>query len=101
MSPLRFRSPLMIVVIILAFDCAWVRSVLAGHFSVFGFKTWGHELGAIAMVNALAFVHYRIIAHHEGDRRFLIGFEVGGLVGVIAYIVLARVSPQAMYNWVE
>src|SRR4051812_32439987 len=91
-----------ILVALLAFDFAWMRLLdPARRPSVFLFPDMGFDLGVIPMANVLAFGLYRILCHRPRPHHFLVGFEIFGLVAVLAYMIWCWTSRGAVVILME
>jgi hypothetical protein len=99
MNPLGFRfsiATLAVVVALVAIDIVWIRRIFSTHRSVFRFTAEGYDSGLFLMVNVLPFGIYPMIRRRGAERRFLIGFEVGGLAAVVGYAGFARIAPETL-----
>src|SRR5262245_51651350 len=83
----------------LSVDCTWLRYILLGR-SFFGFQAYGFDFGVLPMANILAWGLYRILRLRGQVPRSLLGFEVGGLIATLTYMVCSWVSPNAMRTFV-
>lgn len=92
----------MLLVVAIAMDCAWLRFILTGRGSlILGSRSGGAiDLGILATLNVLGFGLYRLA--RERRRPFLVGFVLGGLASVLGFLTLCWLSPRSfVYQSVE
>jgi hypothetical protein len=83
---------LVLIVTIVAVDCALVRLVLSD-----GFEWLRAEyavLSTLPMVNILAIASYPLLSRGVLGRRFLLGFVVAGLLAVITLVAAFLAAPE-------
>jgi len=97
MKPFRYTiASLWVAAAVVALDIVWLRYMLTAHRSVFGFFAEGADLGIFLMANVLPFGLYPML-HRGGERRrFLVGFEVGGLAAALTFAACMRLAPDAL-----
>jgi hypothetical protein len=93
---------LCLVVAMFAVDSAWYRRAFHEHRSAFGFgNAPAFDSGAIPMANILVIGLYIAAVRKVRPGPFLIGFEIGGLAAIGAFIALAWVWPDGIRLWVH
>jgi hypothetical protein len=99
MKPFRYTiASLWVAAAVVALDVVWLRYMFTAHRSVFGFFAEGADLGLFLMVNVLPFGLY-VMLHRGGERRrFLVGFEAGGLASALAFAACMRLAPDATWG---
>jgi hypothetical protein len=98
-KPLRFRfsiATFAVVVALVAIDIVWIRTVFIRHRSVFGFMREGYDIGLFLMAHVLPFGLYPMIHRRGPGKRFLIGFETGGLAAALGYAGFAWFAPEKL-----
>jgi hypothetical protein len=97
MKPFRYTiASLWVAAAVVALDILWLRYMLTAHRSVFGFIAEGADLSIFLMANVLPFGLYPML-HRGGERRrFLVGFEVGGLAAALTFAACVRLAPDAV-----
>ena len=97
MKPFRYTiASLWVAAAVVALDIVWLRYMFTAHRSVFGFFAEGADLGIFLMANVLPFGLYPML-HCGGERRrFLVGFEVGGLAATLTFASCMRLAPDAV-----
>ena len=95
-------ASLCLLVALLAIDSAWYRRAFHEHRSAFGFgNAPAFDSGVIPMANILIVGMYVAVLRKVRPGPFLIGFEVGGLVAIAAFIVLGWTWPDGVRLWVH
>lgn len=90
-------TSLMIVLLILAADLAWLRwFLIQGRRSLFGLHPMGLDLGIIPMARALAMGGFLIASRRRRSRPFLVGFTTSGSVALMAYFACCLLAPQVL-----
>jgi hypothetical protein len=90
-------ASLCLLVALLAVDSAWYRRAFHEHTSAFGFgNAPAFDSGVIPMANILVIGMYRVAVRKAHPSPFLIGFEIGGLVAIAAFIALAWPWPDGL-----
>jgi hypothetical protein len=69
---------------------------VATHRSIFGFAVEGLDKGLFLMANVLPCGLQPMLSGRGEWRRFLVGFEVGGLAAALAYAGCAWLAPDAL-----
>src|SRR4051794_28512216 len=92
---------LCILVMVFAVDCAWLRHLFITGKSLLLFDAFGFDLGVLPMVNILAYGLYRVLLRRGQVPHSLLGFEVGGLVAILTYMVCSWVSPDTVRAFVD
>jgi hypothetical protein len=96
MKPFRFTiASLSVAVAVVGLDIVWFKYLLTRHRSAFGFGPEGYDLGIFLMANVLPFGLHPMLVR-RGERRFLIGFEVGGLAAALTYACCTWLAPDAV-----
>lgn len=97
MKPFRYTiASLWVAAAVVALDIVWLRYMLTAHRSVFGFFAELADLGIFLMANVLPFGLYPML-HRGGERRrFLVGFEAGGLAAALTFAACMRLAPDAV-----
>jgi hypothetical protein len=97
MKPFRFTiASLSIAVAVVGLDTVWLKYMLTNHSSAFGFVAEGADLGILLMANVLPFGLHPMLVRRGERRRFLIGFEVGGLAAALTYACCTWLAPDAV-----
>jgi hypothetical protein len=97
MRSIRFTiASLIVAVAVVALDIVWLKSLMTTHRSVFGFAVEGLDMGLFLMANVLPFGLYAMLSRRGEGRRYLVGFEVGGLAATLAYAGWAWLAPGAL-----
>ncbi len=97
MRSFRFTiASLLVAVAVVALDIVWLKSLMTTQRSIFGFAAQGMDMGLFLMANVLPFGLYPMLSRRGEARRFLIGFEVGGLAAALAYACCAWNAPDAL-----
>jgi hypothetical protein len=97
MRSIRFSiASLTVAVAVVALDIVWLKSLLVTQRSIFGFAIEGMDMGLFLMASVLPFGIYPMLTRGGEERRFLVGFEVGGLAAALAYAVCAWLAPDAL-----
>ena len=95
-------ASLCLLVALLAVDSAWYRRAFQEHRSAFGFgNAPAFDSGVIPMANILVIGMYTVAVRKRRPSPFLIGFEIGGLVAIAAFIALAWTWPDGIRLWVR
>ena len=91
---IRFTiASLIVAVAVVAVDIVWLKSLMTTQRSVFGFAVEGLDMGLFLMANVLPFGLYPMLSRRGEGRRYLVGFEVGGLAAALAYAGWAWLAP--------
>jgi hypothetical protein len=94
MNPWRFTiASLSVAVVVVGLDLVWIKHLLTAHRSAFGFVAEGWDMGLFLMANVLPFGIYPMFTRRGERRRFLVGFEAGGLSAMLAYACCSRLAP--------
>lgn len=100
MRPWLFSiASLSVAVAVVSLDLVWIKFLLTAHRSAFGFVVEGLDAGIFLMVNVLPFGLYPMFTRRGERRRFLVGFEAGGLAAMLAYACFTRLAPSGT-EWV-
>jgi hypothetical protein len=95
-------ASLCILIAMVAGDCAWYRRAFHDHRSAFGFsKAPAFDTGVIPMANILAIGIYLVAARKVRSGPYLIGFEVAGLVAIVAFMALGWTWPDGVRLWLR
>jgi hypothetical protein len=95
-------ASLCILVALAALDFAWYRHAFHEHRSAFGFgRAPAFDTGVVPMANVLAIGIYLVAARKIRAVPYLVGFEVGGLVAIIAFIALGWTWPDGVRLWLR
>jgi hypothetical protein len=90
------------LIALVALDCAWYRHTFLGSHSTFGFgKAPAFDTGVTPMANVLSLGVYLLVARESRPSPWLIGFEIGGLVAVVAFLVLGWTWPDGVRLWLR
>jgi len=96
MNPFRFTiASLLVAVAVVALDTVWIKHLLTTHRSALGFAVEGADCGLFLMANVLPFGLCAILSG-RGDRRFFLGFVVGGLAAALAFASCTWLAPDAV-----
>ena len=97
MKPRFTIGTLVLVVVLMAFDFAWIRLLhpSSGR-SIFAFAAQGFDLGVLPMANVVVFGIYMMCSRRGSSRTFLAGFVAFGLGAIVAYMVWCWVSPKTV-----
>jgi hypothetical protein len=93
-----------ILIALVAVDCAWYRRAFHEHRSAFGFSkapASAFDTGVIPMSNILAIGIYKVAARKVRAGPFLVGFEVAGLVAIVAFMALGWTWPDGLRLWLR
>lgn len=90
-------NSLMVGLLILAADLAWLRwFLIQGRRSLFGFYPMALDLGFIPSASVLAMSGYLVASRRKRSGQFLVGFTTGLSLGLIAYLACCLAVPDAI-----
>src|SRR5262249_37087572 len=88
---------LMVVLLVLAVDLAWIRWFLVqGHRSLFGLQPMALDFGIIPMASVLALGLAHLVSARRRSRPFVIGFTAFGSLALFAYSLGCLMIPEAL-----
>ena len=95
-------AALCILIALAAVDFAWYRHAFHENRSAFGFgDAPAFDTGVVPMANILAMGIYLVAARKVRAIPYLIGFEVAGLVAIVAFIGLGWTWPDGVRLWLR